>query len=699
LVSTAGDSGGGLGAAIDHHQAGRLHDAERIYRQILAYDPQNADALNLLGVVTVQLGNPAAAIDPMSRAIALNDGNPTYHFNRGLAYQAMGDREQAITNYRRASELKPDYGDALTNLGNLLLNAGATGEAERCYRRLLGLNPNNPAAHNNLGVVLLQHGAADDAMTAFREAIRLHPDYPEAHNGLGAALLVLTRFAEARDCFAVSLRLKPDAVQTHNNLGLAQGGTGRFDKAIMSFREALRLQPAYVDANVNLGNMYFEQDQVDQAEACYRDALHLSPDNEKPLTSLAKVYIARDQFDRAQAVYDDILSDRPNAVFAVFGKADALERRGQFDDAYALVRPAVDSGRVEPDMATLFGRLARRFDCRDEAVALLERLLANADQPAEARRKLHFGLGGLYDDLDRFDEAFQHYAAGNSLRPTPFDTATTIAATDRAINFFSTERLAALPRAANHSQLPVFIVGMPRSGTSLVEQILANHHAVFGAGELARVGDMVLALKAAVNPDGAMEPDSQGPGYLTALDQAMLDSTADDHLAWLGQQSGDATRVTDKMPYNFQHLGLITRLFPGARIIHCRRDPMDTCLSCYFQNFGRGNFQTFDLGHVGLYYRQYERLMDHWRSVLDVPLLEVNYEAHVADPEATCRRMLNFLDLDWDPNCLAFHESKRVVKTASRDQVRQPIYTRSAGRWRNYENHLEPLKQALADGV
>jgi tetratricopeptide (TPR) repeat protein len=687
-----GASGDGLAAAIDHHQAGRLHDAERIYRQILAYDPQNSDVLNLFGVVTVELGNPAAAIDPMSRAISLNGADPTFHFNRGLAYQAMGDRDQAITNYRVASDLKPDYGDALNNLGNLLLNAGAAGEAEDCYRRLVTLNPNNPAAHNNLGVVVLRRGAAHEAMTAFRVAIRLHPDYSEAHNGLGTTLLMLARFSEARESFVNSLRLKPDDAQTHCNMGLAHGGTGRFDKAISSFREALRLQPAYVEANVNLGNMYFEQDQMDQAEACYRDGLRLSPDSEKALTSLAKVLMAQDGFDRAQAIYDNILADQPGVGFAIVGKANALEHMGLFDDAYALVRPVVDSGQADPDMAALFGRLARRFDCRDQAVALLERLLANADQPVEARRKLHFELGDLYDGLDRFDDAFRHYAGGNALRPTPFDPAATIATTDRAIGYFNTERLAAWPRATNHSQLPVFIVGMPRSGTSLVEQVLANHHAVFGAGELARIGDMARALKAAV------EPDSQGPGYLTALDQETLDATADDHLAWLHKQGGESIRVTDKMPYNFQHLGLISRLFPEARIIHCRRDPMDTCLSCYFQSFGRGNFQTFDLGHLGLYFRQYERLMDHWRSVLDVPMLEINYEKHVADPEATCRRMLDFLDLEWDSNCLKFHESERVTKTASRDQVRQPIYTRSVGRWRNYESHLEPLTRALAGG-
>jgi hypothetical protein len=199
-------------------------------------------------------------------------------------------------------------------------------------------------------------------------------------------------------------------------------------------------------------------------------------------------------------------------------------------------------------------------------------------------------------------------------------------------------------------------------------------------------------------------PGSDEPGYnksraeyLPDLNQGAIETAAERYLELLRGFAGEAIRVTDKMPYNFLHLGLISLLFPRARIIHCVRDPLDTCLSGYFENFRRGNFHTFDLGHLGAYYVQYQRLMRHWRSVLDMPMLEVSYEDHIAEPERTCREMLAFLDLEWDPQCLRFHESKRVVRTASRDQVREPIYTRSLARWRNYERHLGPLKEALAE--
>ena len=641
----------------------------------------------------MQLGNPAAAIDPMSRAIALNGTNPEFHYNLGLAFQAMGDRDSAIAGYRRASELKPDYGDALTNLGNLLLNVNELADAEDCYRRLIRFNASNPVAHNNLGAALLRRDEPEDAADCFREALRLEPRYAAAHNGLGTALLARDLCEEADACFRESLKINPQDARAHNNLGLALSGQGRFGAAVDSFREALGLAADYIEAHINLGNMYFEQDSLDDAEHCFRDALRLKPEYIKPRFNLANVFVERDEFDQALEIFDDLLGQQPGAVNYLVAKAHALDRRGSYDAAYAIIRPLVDSGSAGMAGAALFGNLAPRFNCRDEAVTHLENLLSEEENiEPETCRALHFSLGKLYDGLDAFDDAFRHYAEGNELRPTPYDPDKAADDNRRAIAFFSRERLASIPRTSVESDVPVFIVGMPRSGTSLVEQILACHPDVTGAGELGDVPKLAISLV-----HTREDPDAADTMPLPAVDQEAVDAAARKYLDRLHELGGDSIRVTDKQMYNFQHLGLITRLFPGARIIHCERDPIDTCLSEYFQNFKRGNFFTFDLEHLGRYYVQYRRLMGHWREVLDTPILEINYERHVADPEGTCRRMLDFLDLEWDPKCLEFHESKRVTKTASRDQVRQPIYTRSAGRWRNYESHLEPLKRALAD--
>jgi hypothetical protein len=236
------------------------------------------------------------------------------------------------------------------------------------------------------------------------------------------------------------------------------------------------------------------------------------------------------------------------------------------------------------------------------------------------------------------------------------------------------------------SDVPVFIVGMQRSGTTLTEQIAASHPQVYGAGELEHIRRIAGMIKIG-RPESTVR-------QLTSADSLAL---AGDYLRKVREIGGDALRIVDKMPHNFQYLGLIAILFPKARIIHCTRDPMDNCVSCFTQSFTGHHGYNTDLRQLGLYYREYRRLMDHWRRVLPIPMLEIDYEEMVADQETQSRRLIDFLGLDWDPACLNFHETDRSVQTASRWQVRQPIYKTSVKRWKDYEKHLGPLKKALGE--
>jgi hypothetical protein len=260
---------------------------------------------------------------------------------------------------------------------------------------------------------------------------------------------------------------------------------------------------------------------------------------------------------------------------------------------------------------------------------------------------------------------------------------------DALMNIYSPEFMARMPRASIRSERPVFIVGMVRSGTSLVEQILASHPAVYGAGELPDIIQTVLSLHTVLGTE------QHYPQCLSKLTQEKTDWLAQQYLGHLASLSPDAARVIDKMPGNFMHLGFIELLFPGARIIHCMRDPLDTCLSAYFQDFSRTHQYSYDLSNLGAFYREYLRVMQHWREVLKLPMLEVRYEELVANQEAVTRRMVEFCGLEWDERCMQFHKAKRYVATASYDQVRQPLYNKSAGRWKHYERFLEPLRKGL----
>ncbi len=647
-----------LAAASEHHRAGRLRDAEGLYRQVLQQDPGNAQAHNLLGVLAAQSGHPEPAVGLLTRAIELDGTNAEFHFNLGLVRQGGGDREGAIASYRRAVEIQPGYADAWSNLGGLLLGKGDAEGAERCHRKAVELAPANPLAQHNLGASLLVRQDYGEAEVCFREALRLKPDYAEAHNSLGLTLGAVGRVRDAVSSYRLAIASKPDYAEAHNNLGCA----------------LYELELSSVDATVDAA--------IDEL----RQALRIEPDNVKAHLNLAQVLVEEEELETAFQHYEAVLRTRPGHTEALAGKANVLERSGKVEEAGRIVDSSIEGEALPPAMIPIYGKLARGAGRQLEAAEFLEALGEKAALAPENRRALHFVLGALHESLGAYDKAFNHFAAGNDLRAADFDPSELTRSVDRKISFFSAERLSTLPRARDRSELPVFIVGMPRSGTSLVEQILFCHPRVQATGELRDIQRLAYALNFTFH-DPEREPTT---------DLAQFEAASREYLEMLGKRADGAARVTDKMPYNFEHLGLISLLFPGARVIHCSRDPLDTCLSCYFYNFARGHLHSFDLAHLGSYYRQYRRLMGHWRDVLDLPILEVSYEAHVDEPERVCREILDFLGLEWDPACLKFHEAKRYVKTASRDQVRRPIYRSSVERWRHYEAHLQPLKDALA---
>jgi tetratricopeptide (TPR) repeat protein len=508
--------------------------------------------------------------------------------------------------------------------------------------------------------------------------------------------LVRQAHQQAEQCFREALRLQPDYPEACNGLGLALSAQGSLDEAAVQFRRALALNPDYAEAHNSLGYTLLEQDRLEEAAAEMRAALAAKPGFLQARVNLAIIMVEQEGFDEALKIYDQILLEQPGHAAALAGKAAVLDRQGRRDEAAEIVLPFAETAALPHAMISLYGRLSRDAGEQEKALAPLKSIQASGSAAENVQRDVHFALGDLYDDLGEYDRAFEHYAAGNALRRTDYDPQSTADRTDRIIDFFSRERLATLLRAAAGTELPpnlsaevpVFIVGTPRSGTSLVEQILTCHPEVHAAGELRHM------LRLAEGLGLGFQNGDRNAGKVE-LNGERLTAAAESYLQDLQARAGEARRVTDKMPYNFERLGLISLLFAGARVIHCRRDPLDSCLSCYLQYFRRGNFQTFDLRHLGLYHRHYERLMAHWRDILDLPILDVSYEAHVEDPEGTVKEILEFLELDWDPACLSFHESKRYVKTASRDQAKHPIYTSSVGRWRNYEAHLGALKDAL----
>jgi tetratricopeptide (TPR) repeat protein len=411
--------------------------------------------------------------------------------------------------------------------------------------------------------------------------------------------------------------------------------------------------------------------------------------------NLGAILFSMDKFDEAAQNYRAALRITPGNMVAVIGEANVYEKIGEHQRAYECLQPWLDGETTAVRVLPLASSLSLHNGETARFVSMMEALLEkNTTQPlpVEDLIPMHFSLGKVYDKLGEYDKAFAHYAQGNAIHPSDFNVKHNENHTQLIQKTYSANFLSSAPRATHGSQRPVFIVGMPRSGTSLVEQILASHSAIAGGGEQKGIKQIV---------DGIPTILGNQAGYPQCVDQlteAHLNTFADRYLQQLTQLSADAVRVTDKMPHNFQHLGLIALLFPQARIIHCVRNPLDTCLSCFFQNFGDRHDYSFNLEHLAIHYRQYQQMMAHWKKVLNIPIMEVVYEEHVAEPERFARSLIEFCGLEWEAECLRFHESKRVVHTSSYEQVRRPIYTDSVQRWKHYEGHLEQLKRGLGLG-
>jgi tetratricopeptide (TPR) repeat protein len=457
------------------------------------------------------------------------------------------------------------------------------------------------------------------------------------------------------------------------------------------YAKLLKQQPADPMLLYYLGTSHRAAGNLAEARRHLEKAVRLRPQDVGFLHDLALVAKRESRFEEAHRLFDRGLKIRPDDQTLLGSKIDCYFLMGNFDAAKELLLPLIESGDVDISVAMAFARLSSRIGQQGRAAEVLEQVLRARPFTPAARIEAQFRLGELLDGLGEYERAFAHYRAANESKHLSFDPEAYSNAVDDMLRVWSPRAFAELPRASGPTQRAVFIVGMPRSGTTLVEQILDSHPAVAGGGELSDIGRIVHELQGSLG--GAMSLLTDLP----SLTSETINRRSREYLAALQRVNRIAERVTDKTPLNAMHLGFISVILPKARIIHCIRDVMDTCLSCYFQHFGSAMPFVYDLRHVGLMYRQYHRVMQHWKDVLKIPMLDVVYEELVDDQLGGTRRMLEFLGLPWDDACLKFHESKRVAQTASNDQVRRPIYKTSKQRWRNYERHLGPLKEALGD--
>jgi len=434
----------------------------------------------------------------------------------------------------------------------------------------------------------------------------------------------------------------------------------------------------------------FQDALYDEARTCLQRCIRLKPRDALYPTRMAQVYATEGRFTDALSMLDRAQKTDPRHAVSPGLKASLFRITGAEDKARDLLEPIIRAGTEDAEAAHEFAQLLLKADRSTDAVDLASRHLDDQDASPNIRRQLLYLIGRAHHKLGHIDHAFQAYRRANELNLVPFDPDQHIRFVDRLVETFSSDRLPAMPHASNASELPVIIAGMPRSGTTLIEQIIDAHPDAHGGGEMPDLTRLVRRLPK------QLDSDKPFPECAADLTPHNVDRVAKPYLDRLRRIGRRAKRVVNKNLDNHLYLGLVALLFPNARIIHSRRDPLDTCFSCYTTHLLPEN-QPYasNLEHLGLAYRQYERLMDHWRTLPGLEILDVQYEQLVADQESHSRRIIDFLALQWDDRCLRFYDSGRVAGTLSYDQVTRPIYTSSVGRHKRYEKHLQPLKRAL----
>jgi tetratricopeptide (TPR) repeat protein len=599
--------------AIEHHRAGRLN-AQRLYRKFLQEASGNPDALHLLGVIAATQGEPNQAIELISKALAI----------------------------------VPNFADAHSNLGNAFRTAGRLADACASYRRAIALRPEFAAAHHNLGLALYEHGHFEAAVESCERAISLDPQSVEAHVSLGKALRRVGRVEAAEILLGRAVQLNAPSAVLQVDLASLLLEQRQFATAATCYQRAIQIDPCLAEAHRGLAACLLATGEIDLAIKCFRDALAVGHNRAPLWNDLGRCFLAQGRFDEAVEAFRRALAD-------------------------------------DPDLADAYRNLAicQLLPAEGPHIARIAALAARSDLPIEERAAGAFAVAKALDDADRYDEAFAAYDSANRLYRQSraavgdrFDAADLARRIDQTIANFTPAFFDNVRTWGNSSEVPVFIVGLPRSGTSLVEQIAASHSCVFGAGELRSIGAAAAEL---------------GPVDVPWT-QAAVRRVADAQLERLSTLGGTADRVIDKLPDNIFMLGIVATLFPAARIIFCRRDPRDIAVSCFFQKFSAGLLTfSYDLADCGRRIRETQRLAAHWHRVLPQRWIDIEYEALVGDLEGESRRLIEFLGFAWEPACLDFHRTMRSVQTASSWQVRQPLYHRSVGRWRHYKRHLGAL--------
>ena len=629
------------------HQQGKLAEAERIYGEVLHQQPNHFDALHLLGLIAAQTRRTERAVELIKRAIGLNAKVAAAHCNLGNTLTDLKRPADALASYDRAITLKPDYAEAYYNRGLALQDLKRPEDALASYDKAIALKPDFAEAYSNRGNALIDLKRPEEALVSCDTAIALKPDFAETHNNRGNALTYLKRPTDALASYDKAIALKPDLAEAYCNRGNALLDLKHAADALASYDKAIALKPEYAEAYSNRGRALQNLKRPEDALASYDRAIALKPD-------FAEVYSNR---------------------------GIALTEKG---DVTAAIESYNRALHIKPDYAEYYLNysIVTKFKQDNPIIPKMKKLICAEDLSEKDLMHLSFALAKAEDDLGNNELFINHLIQGNAIRKKllAYDIARDEQLFASIKQFFDSD--AANKQAdfvPNCSTTPIFILGMPRSGTTLVEQIVSSHSNVFGAGELDFLNQAIINSRWQVEKDREQVFSRVRSFYNLKISEVSA-----------------ASIITDKMPLNFRWIGFIRNALPDAKIVHVQRNPAAVCwsnLKTYFPSEEMGF--TFDSQDVAKYYRLYKNLMDFWQRKYPQKIYNLNYERLTEDQEEETRKLLDYLELEWEDNVLEFYKNERSVSTASNLQVRQKMYKGSSLEWEKYKQWLQPMLEML----
>ena len=694
------------------------HDkAVECFDKALSIDEVHIESVNRKALALWQKGDAKGAEEASRRSLEISSDNLEGLIHLGLSLAKQEKYEEADDIWKKASELYPDDVRVWSNWANMLRGMYLFGRAEKAARKAVELAPEDTDALNNLGCVLKDIGRNEEAVEIFRKVTNIRPKIYEAHYNMALAFQDLGRYEDAAIAARYAIDFKEDYGDAYNALSAAQVEVGEFAQAHYAAQRAVQLNPDQADAYLNLADVLYLSNSFDDGHAALREALKRDPDNPRAYAKLAGIYERLDEVYDALWAMNKAIELAPHMAVFLARKASILHIANEVEEALETVNEALEkSPKMLPALITkaeifiAINEMEKAKEVLDHAKTInprfpliyfsmsnIKKIESEDDEDFQMMKSLaedtrgvgtayksalYYALAKAYETMKRYDESFEYLNMANAekRKTLPYDVESQTLMFTRMKQEYNPNTLKNFADKGYKSDLPVFIVGMPRSGTTLTEQVLSAHPEVFGAGELPDV----MRVKRRVPEISISTLEEAGKTYVD--------------LAGARDKSGEAKRITDKMPGNFMNIGLILSMLPDAKVIHCCRSPLDTCLSNYKQNFMVGQLWSYDLEELGEEYLRYLDLMAYWHEQFPGRILDLNYEEMVNDLDGQARRLVDYIGLEWNDACLEPHKNKRAVLTASKTQVTRPVYKSSVEKWRRYEKQLQPLVDVLEKG-